>query len=101
VELPHGEAVALALIVNELVTNALKYAFPDGRSGRIEVVFRTTRQGEGRLHVRDNGVGMGPPRAGSSGSELVGRLAQQLGGRIEPEDLPAGTGFAVCFPLVM
>jgi two-component sensor histidine kinase len=51
--------------------------------------------------MRGDGVGMGPPCAGSAGSELIGRLAQQLGGRIEPEDLPAGTEFAVCFPLVM
>ncbi|MBB5696458.1 two-component sensor histidine kinase [Roseomonas pecuniae] len=100
IELPHEEAVALALIVNELVTNALKYAFPEGRSGKIKVMFRTTEQGEGCLQVRDNGVGMGSPRAGGSGSELIERLAQQLSGRIEREKLLVGTGFAISFPLV-
>ncbi|MBL6081847.1 GAF domain-containing protein [Belnapia sp. T18] len=100
IELPHEVAVALALIVNELTTNALKYAFPEGRSGRIAVSFRTDGQGEGCLRVRDDGVGMGPPRAGSSGSELIARLAKQLGGRVEPENLPVGTGFVISFPLV-
>jgi len=100
IELPHEAAVALALIVNELVTNSLKYAFPQERDGRIEVSFSATDHGEGCLRVRDDGVGMGPPRAGGSGSELVARLAQQLSGRIEREDLPVGTGFVISFPLV-
>ncbi len=98
--MPHERAVSLGLIVNELVTNALKYAFPDSRSGTIQVRFEVTPRGEGCLHVRDDGVGMGAPRPGSSGTELVRRLAQQIGGRLEREEVERGTGFAVCFPLV-
>ena len=100
IELPHEIVVALALIVNELVTNALKYAFPEGQAGTIKVIFRTMDGREGYLHVRDDGVGMGPPRAGGSGSELVKRLAQQLGGQIALEQASVGTWFAVSFPLV-
>lgn len=100
VEMPHDRAVMLGLVVNELATNALKYAFPEGRSGRIQVTLSTSSSGEGCLHVRDDGVGMGPPRPGSSGTGLVKRLVQQLGGRIDRENLPQGTGFAICFPLV-
>ncbi|WP_424140232.1 sensor histidine kinase [Roseomonas chloroacetimidivorans] len=100
VEMPHDRAVMLGLIVNELVTNALKYAFPEGRRGGVQVSFKTTSQEEGCLRVRDDGVGMGPPRLGSSGTGLVKRLAQQLGGRIDREDLRQGTGFVICLPLV-
>jgi two-component sensor histidine kinase len=102
-EMPHARAVPLGLVVNELVTNALKHAFPDGRSGTIRVEFRIPPGGEARLCVCDDGVGMGPPRPGSSGTELVRRLVQQIGGRLEqleqPEQ-PQGTGFRVLFPLV-
>lgn len=99
-EMPHDRAVPLGLIVNELVTNALKYAFPGERRGKIQVEFRSTAEGEGRLSVRDDGIGMGPPRPGGSGMELVRSFVAQIGGRMEREDLQQGTGFSVCFPLV-
>ncbi len=97
--LPHGRAVPLGLVVNELVTNALKHAFPEGGGGVIRVEFEVLPGGEGRLCVRDDGMGMGPPRAGSSGTELVRRLVQQVSGRIEQEPQERGTGFCVTFPV--
>ena len=99
-EMRHERAVPLGLIVNELVTNSLKYAFPHGRPGTIRVSFGTSHEGEGCLHVGDDGVGMGPPRHGSSGTELIGRLVQQIGGRLRREEVEVGTSFVVCFPLV-
>jgi two-component sensor histidine kinase len=99
-EMPHERAVPLGLIVNELVTNALKHAFPDGRSGTIHVSYETTREGEGCLRVCDDGAGMGPPRSGSSGTELIRRLVQQIGGRLRQEDVQVGTSFLICFPVV-
>jgi two-component sensor histidine kinase len=101
VELPHARAVPIGLIVNELVTNALKHAFPDGRAGAIRVEFNVPSWGEARLCVRDDGVGMGPPRAGSSGMELVRRLVQQIGGRIAQAEQSQGSGLCVFFPLVV
>lgn len=100
-EMSHSRAVPLGLVVNELVTNALKHAFPQGRSGVIRVEFSVVPPGEGHLCVRDDGVGMGPPRPGSSGTELVRRLVQQVGGRLERVAQPQGTGFCVTFPLVL
>jgi two-component sensor histidine kinase len=93
-------AVALGLIANELVTNAVKHAFPDGRSGRIWLGFG--REGEAYLlTVADDGVGLPREgRAGSFGHRLVRELARQFGGefRIEADGgtratvrLPAGT----------
>ncbi|SHJ98853.1 Two-component sensor histidine kinase, contains HisKA and HATPase domains [Roseomonas rosea] len=100
VEMPHSRAVPLGLIVNELVTNALKHAFPEGREGVIRVEFEVPPGAEARLCVRDDGVGMGPPRPGSSGTELVRRLVRQVGGRLEEMAQPRGAGFCVMFPLV-
>ena len=97
---PHERAVPLGLIVNELVTNALKYAFPDGRSGAVAVNFEVDPSGEGHLRVCDDGVGMGVPRPGSSGAELVRRLVQQVGGQLDREEVQRGTCFTIKFPLV-
>ena len=62
-ELPLTAGIPLGLIINELVTNSIKYAFPGRRSGRIEIVFSRT-DGVFRLIVEDNGVGMSGSRAG-------------------------------------
>lgn len=97
-ELPHARAVPLGLAVNELVTNALKHAFPEGREGTIRLAFRAL-EGEGELTVRDDGIGMGPPRPGSAGTDLVRRLVQQVGGRVERTEEASGTGFRILFPL--
>ncbi len=99
-EMPHERAVPLGLIVNELVTNALKHAFPHGRPGTVRVTCAAGREGEGVLRVWDDGVGMGPPRPGSSGTELVRLLVQQVGGHMEQEARDRGVGFQIRFPLV-
>ena len=92
-------AVPLALIVNELVTNSLKYAFPDGR-GRIWIEFREL-DGLYLMEYRDTGPGL-PDDFGSGGSDslgmtLVGALVGQLGGELETfsED---GAVFRITFP---
>jgi two-component sensor histidine kinase len=82
--LDRDRAVAVGLIVNELVTNAAKHAFPEGRTGRIRVAFQ--RQGTGyRLVVEDDGQGLpadfGADRRGL-GRGLVEAFARQAGGSI-------------------
>ena len=84
-------AITMGLIVNELVTNALKYAFPSDTKGTIRVVLRRAR-GELRLTVADNGKGIDVQRADSGlGGRLVQGFAQQLGGRVERESNDYGT----------
>ena len=83
-------AVPCALILNELVTNAMKHAFPDGRRGDVLVRFRLAAPGELELSVEDNGIGC--PREAvlgggkSLGFRVVGILAKQLEGSFDQED---------------
>ena len=98
-QIPQELAVPLGLIMNELVTNALKYALPGGRNGMIRVDLGVLLHSEGGLHVRDDGIGMGPPRPGSSGTELVHRLVRQIGGHLDREEVQQGTGHAISFPV--
>jgi two-component system, sensor histidine kinase PdtaS len=85
VVLHHDQATPLALIVNEVVTNALKYAFPDGRSGTIRVAFKSRDRDHAELSVGDDGVGFDPSLATSGlGGRLVRAMLIQLGGS-EPE----------------
>lgn len=93
------QSMACGLIVNELVTNAVKYAFPGGRAGTIHVVLREDA-GERLLEVRDDGTGMESPTNGptkSLGMSLVTTLARQLRGRSEV-DGTHGTRVRVRFP---
>lgn len=80
-------AIPIALVLNELLTNALKYAFPDNRSGEITIECRE-QQGEITLIVRDNGVGLSDHFDGQS-TETLGWyliyniMTKQLRGSVE------------------
>jgi two-component sensor histidine kinase len=94
-------AVPAGLIVNELVTNSLKYAFDDA-GGLIRVSFTTAPdRGEANLVVEDNGRGIGEPREGGLGMTLIEAFTRQLGGKTGREEVEKGTRTKVCFPLPM
>jgi two-component sensor histidine kinase len=96
--IPLDRAVPIGLIVNELLTNAIKYAFDD-EGGIIGVALRVDEAiGEAELSVRDNGRGMGGARPGAFGLRLVESLSGQLGGRLTREDVPKGTAVTLRFP---
>lgn len=92
-------AVPLGLILNELITNAYKYAFPNSGAGLIVVELKRLA-GQLLLRVSDNGVGMPPnhnPGSGDSlGLSLVHGLVRQLGGSIEWSK-GSGTSVAIQF----
>ncbi|PIK89491.1 histidine kinase [Synechococcus sp. 65AY6A5] len=94
------EAVLCGLIINELVTNSLKYAFPKGRSGQIDVHFKQTRTYT-QLRVSDNGIGLPSnfdfKETQSLGLQLVATLTDQLQGKIELRN-KSGTTFIITFP---
>ena len=83
VQLPSNQALAIGIIANELVTNSLKYAFPDNRPGHVTVEFAAAREIE--LAVSDNGVGHDGSKGNPSGlgSRIIMLLTEQLGGTLE------------------
>ena len=82
--LPHNHALAIGMIANELVTNSLKYAFPNERAGHVIVTLSNADEIE--LSVSDNGVGLADgPAPGGLGSRIVQLLAQQLEGELTYE----------------
>lgn len=92
-----ADAVPLGLIINELVMNSLKYAFPAGTTGRITVSLE--RIGAMlRLTVEDNGAGLQDSVQGTGlGRRLVGALAQQLGATVEHKCGYRGTIISISF----
>jgi PAS domain S-box-containing protein len=93
-------AIPCGLIVNELISNALRHAFPEGRSGLIHIQLRPQPHGAYLLAIRDDGVGF--PRnfdfhnAGTLGLQLFNDLVNQLEGAAEL-DISNGTKFSIRF----
>jgi two-component sensor histidine kinase len=97
--LPPEKALSIGLMVNELVVNALKYAFPDDRAGVVNVRLEK-RGGIVALSVADDGIGCEQQATGSGlGSQIVKLLAAQLSG--EAHWTPADPGCTVTaeFPI--
>ena len=94
------QAVPIGLILNELISNALKHAFPDGRAGHIRIEARS-HLGQVELAVIDDGVGVPEELAARNGKSLglqiVAILARQFGGSWELKRA-AGTVFRLSFP---
>ena len=104
VSLPVDRAIPCGLILNELMTNALKHAFPSIANGILRVELRKEPNEQTvLLSVTDNGVGISsaqpPERADSMGISLVRMLVEQLKGRLEFVR-QSGTSFRVSFPVV-
>ncbi len=97
---PAEHAVTFGLIVNELATNAVKYAFPDGE-GQIVLGFGH-RDGEVVLTVSDDGIGLAAASTGSTGSNLGSRFVdaftRQLGGKLAKASGTGGSTFTVRLP---
>lgn len=89
-------AIPTGLIINELVSNSLKHAFPDKKEGKIEIELKQTSQGEYYLKVKDNGCGIKKDVNLSStttlGMQLISMLTKQLAGEVKIEN---GTGTEV------
>jgi len=94
-------AIPCGLIVTELISNALKYAFPDSRKGELSIELYPISDDRYCLMVSDNGIGL--PKnfklgmAKSMGMRLVRDLTKQLEGKIEFSEGP-GTIAKICFP---
>jgi two-component system, sensor histidine kinase PdtaS len=95
-ELDVDRAIPIGLIVNELMTNSLKYAFPEGKKGKITISLSETNS-HLNLRIADNGIGMdknGKITGTGFGTQLVKLLTQQLDGKMT---LTTQTGTEVVF----
>ena len=101
-DIPLGitEAIPCGLIINELVSNALKYAFPKGTDGEIMIQLLKEGSSHMELTVSDNGIGFPEQvdfrESPSLGLTLVNSLVEQLGGTVEI-DRRRGTAFTITF----
>ena len=103
VSLSIERSVPCGLILNELVANALKHAFPNNSGGEVEVGVKIDPANKVVcLRVRDNGIGLPTgldwSQSHGLGLQLVKILAGQLGGTVETATSP-GTEFKIVFPL--
>jgi two-component sensor histidine kinase len=99
--LPGRRAAALGLLLNEMVSNAFKHGYPDGREGRVRILGAWDGEAGYGLTCVDDGIGGAAP---ASRSGLGGRLMQasaiELGGRIESGPRADATGYSVALRFV-
>lgn len=102
ISLAVDKAIPCGLILNELISNALKHAFANDRRGKLRIELRRAGAGELDLVVGDDGMGMDagfdPAKSDSLGMQLVTTLVEQLDGQLQIIH-EAGTTFRIRFPL--
>jgi two-component sensor histidine kinase/putative methionine-R-sulfoxide reductase with GAF domain len=102
VKIPIDRAVPAGLVVNELVTNSIKYAFGNEGPGRIKVHFAlVAHSSEGCVRVEDDGKGMPIPPKKGRGLSLVEGFAEQIQGRVEYARVETGSRTILCFPVAL
>lgn len=97
-------AVPLGLLVNELLTNAYKYAYPEDEGGEVRLSGTQVAPDGYRLEVADKGVGLPPgfdlaAARESLGMRVITGLAAQLGGELTAGSAQPGASFSLVFPL--
>lgn len=98
IEIDPDRAVAIGIIVNELVMNAVKYAYPDG-AGPIHVVL-SAQDDDVLLSIADDGVGLNArsdPRSTGMGQRIVAAMASKLDASVERDPVHAGTRIVLRF----
>ncbi|WP_017720849.1 PAS domain S-box protein [Kamptonema formosum] len=102
VSLTLDTAIPCGLIINELVSNSLKHAFPNGMAGEISIDLSVESEGEMGLTVRDNGVGLPEgfdfKKNNSLGLRLVRALTRQIQGNLNATSA-GGACFEITFPI--
>ena len=99
IEIEPDRAVAVGVMLTELILNAKKHAYPNG-AGPIRVKLRAARPHESVLSVEDDGVGFSndqPPGGGGLGAVIVKAMSQKLGAELHYETKHPGTRVSVLF----
>jgi two-component sensor histidine kinase len=94
-------ATSLAVLLHELITNALKYAYPEDKPGTIQVSLKRTKAGI-EFRVMDQGQGLpadfNPEASGSLGFKVISSTVRRFGGTLSYNRLEPGTEFVITFP---
>lgn len=95
------QAVSIGVIVTELVTNAVKYAYGPGDGGEIRIMLEADGRSRGRLTVEDDGPGLGggKPRGTGLGGKIVSAMASGLRSKVEYDPAHAGVRACLAFDL--
>lgn len=95
------QASEVGTLVNEVVSNAFKHAFPDGRGGTVHIALSTPQPGRAHLSCTDDGVGLPPDyrAAGGLGMKLVSAIAAHLRGTITHPASGSGMRVDLSFPI--
>ncbi len=97
IELDLDRVIPCGIIINEILTNSLKYAFPNGLAGTIRISF-TEEQGKKKLSIEDTGVGIpSGVQENSFGFKLIDILSDQLNGKMLLDSNQNGTRFSIIF----
>jgi two-component sensor histidine kinase len=98
--IPASKAAPLALLLNEVIGNAVKHAFPNGREGQLTIAIGRVENGV-KIAVEDDGVGLdySPAPEGSFGKTLIAMLVHQLKGQLTWHDMKPGTRAEIVMPV--
>ena len=101
IELTPDASVNVGVVLNEWVTNAFKYAYPDG-GGEIRITLKRLDKNWGELVVEDDGVGMkdASVKGTGLGSKLVSAMASNLNGEVRYAEMTRGTSARMAFPIL-
>ncbi len=104
IQIAADRAILVGLIINELVSNAGKYAYPDCPGGLIWVRLFQSDSNSVLVSVRDEGAGLplgfNPSASKGLGTRLVNALSKQLGAELTRPTSPIGTNFVLHVPLI-
>ena len=96
------QAVSVGVIVNELITNALKYAFPTSKDGTIRIGLALSGDARALLTVEDDGTGYADdaaPKGTGLGTLIIGAMAKTLQGSVERQPAAIGSRIMLSFPM--
>lgn len=102
-QLTGAHAISLGMLTHELITNALKHAYPDGAPGSIQVTLKHEQDGSIDFRISDRGRGLPDDfkieaKSSSLGMKVIASTVRQLGGTLEINRLNPGTEFAIHLP---